>query len=94
MKSKTKKEITPNQIKQIFGDDYQLFKKIERNVFCGYCKDGHVTTIVDYRSYVLDNYDLLLKGKCKKCGHDVARVLETGEVEENRKSIKAIFSEQ
>ena len=94
MKPKTEKEITLAQIKQIFGDEYPLFKKIEKNVFCGYCGDDHVTTIVDYRAYVLDNYDLLLKGKCKKCNHGVARVLETGEVEKNKKSIHVILSEE
>lgn len=94
MKLKTKRTITPAQIKQIFGDEYPLFKKIESNVFCGHCNDDHVTTIVDYHAYVLDNYDLLLKGKCKKCGSDVARVLETGEVEENKKNIQSILSEE
>ncbi len=32
--------------------------------------------------------------KCKKCGHDVARVLETGEVEEDKERIQAILSEK
>lgn len=42
------------------------------NVFCGKCG---VTTIVDY---VLQNdrFGTVLKGKCKKCGQDVARVVE------------------
>lgn len=94
MKPKTEKEVTPAQVKQIFGDEYSLFKRIEKNVFCGYCGGDHITTIVNYRAYVLDNYDLLLKGKCKKCGHDVARVLETGEVDENKRSIQTILLEK
>jgi len=93
MKLKTKSEISPSQIEQIFGDNYPLFKKIEDNVFCGYCSGDKVTTIVDYRAYILSNFDLLLKGKCKRCGHDVGRVLETGEVEKYKENIQSILSE-
>lgn len=93
MKPKTKKEISPSQIKQIFKDDYSLFKKIEKNVFCGNCSDYHITTIVDYRGYILNNLYLLLQGKCKRCGHDVGRVLETGDVEKYRVGVQSILSE-
>lgn len=94
MKLKTKKEVTPAQIKKIFGEEFPLFKKIEKNVFCGHCDGDHITTIVNYRAFVLESYDLLLKGKCKKCRHGVARILETGEVEENKRAIQAILSEK
>jgi ribosomal protein S27AE len=47
-------------------------KRIIDNVFCGKCG---VTTIVDY-SITSDKYGILLKGKCKKCGHEVARLVE------------------
>lgn len=42
------------------------------NVFCSKCL---VTTIVDY---TLHNEDegVLLQGKCKTCGEDVARLIE------------------
>jgi len=94
MKSKTIAEITVSQIKQIFKDDYSFFKKIEKNVFCGYCNDNHITTIVAYRAFILKNLDLLLQGKCKKCGHDAGRVLETGEVEKYKGGIRSILSEK
>ena len=42
------------------------------NVFCGKCGE---TTIVDY-SITADKYGILLKGKCKTCGNDVARLIE------------------
>lgn len=42
------------------------------NVYCSACG---VTTIVEYTFH--DNkFDILLKGKCKKCGKDVARLVE------------------
>ena len=42
------------------------------NVFCSDCG---VTTIVDYS---INNYKfgVLLNGKCKKCGKDVARLVD------------------
>jgi hypothetical protein len=43
------------------------------NVFCGHCLCG--VEIVDY-SGSMKSGDLLLKGKCAKCGHDVARLVE------------------
>jgi len=92
MKSKTKIEISKSQIKQIFKDNYPLFKKIVENVFCGYCSGDHITTIVDYRAYILDNLDLLLQGKCKKCGHEVGRILETGEVEKYKLGIESLLT--
>jgi len=42
------------------------------NVFCSTCG---VTTIVEYSMYN-DKFGILLKGKCKKCGKDVARLIE------------------
>jgi len=93
MKLKTKSEISPSQIKQIFKGDYSFFKRIEKNVFCGHCAEDHTTTIVNYRAYILSNFDLLLKGKCKRCGHDVGRILETGEVEKYKTEIGAILFE-
>lgn len=92
MKLKTKSEISPSQIKQLFGDDYTLFKKIEKNIFCGYCSGDKVTRIVDHRAYILTNFNLILEGKCKRCGHDARRVLETGEVEKYKTGIESILS--
>ncbi|MEW9123093.1 MAG: hypothetical protein AB2421_10315 [Thermotaleaceae bacterium] len=42
------------------------------NVFCSNCG---VTTIVEYSMHN-DKFGILLKGKCKKCGMDVARLIE------------------
>jgi transcription elongation factor Elf1 len=54
---------------KITKDNQQL---LVRNVFCSVCG---VTTIVKYTLH--DNkYGILLKGKCKKCGKDVARLVE------------------
>lgn len=47
-------------------------KLILENVFCSKCG---VTTIVGY-TMEDDEYGVLIKGKCKKCGKNVARLLE------------------
>lgn len=43
------------------------------NVWCGNCSD--VTTIT---AFIIEEHDfgIVLKGKCKNCGKDVARVIE------------------
>ncbi len=43
------------------------------NVWCGNCSD--VTTIT---AFIVEehNFGIVLKGKCKNCGNNVARVIE------------------
>lgn len=48
-------------------------EKLIDNVFCTNC---HVTTIVDYSLHD-DQLGIVLRGKCKKCGKAVARVVES-----------------
>lgn len=46
--------------------------RLVNNVFCSKCFE---TTIVDYTLHD-DDHGVVLKGKCKTCGKDVARVVE------------------
>lgn len=46
---------------------------IENNVFCSACG---VTTIIKYSLQDDGIFGVLLKGKCKKCGRNVARLVE------------------
>jgi len=48
-------------------------EKILDNVFCSHCRDS--VKIVDYSGSVVSG-DLLLKGHCEICGHEVARLVE------------------
>ncbi|MEC2072278.1 hypothetical protein [Alkalihalophilus marmarensis] len=50
--------------------DFQ--QQLLENVFCRSCG---VTRIVDY-GIETDKFGIVLTGKCKKCGADVARVIE------------------
>jgi hypothetical protein len=47
-------------------------QQLVNNVFCSDCG---VTTIVEYTMHN-DRFGILLKGKCKQCGNDVARYVE------------------
>ena len=47
-------------------------QKLLANVLCGKCA---ITTIVDYSIENSQN-DIVLRGKCAKCGGNVARVVE------------------
>jgi len=50
----------------------EVHERLIDNVFCSDCG---VTTIVEY-TLGNDKLGVLLKGKCKKCGKDVARLVE------------------
>src|SRR3989339_229346 len=86
------KKITEEQLKYIYGDDWDFFtSKILNNVNCA-CTDRYGATIVDYEIFLDDNdfNDIVLKGKCAKCGGPVNRYLETGEVEEYADRIEVV----
>lgn len=48
--------------------------QITKNVFCGQCTD-----VVAIESFTIedDPFGIVLKGKCQKCGQEVARVVES-----------------
>ena len=48
-------------------------EKLLSSVFCVKC---HVTTIVNYK-IVSNKDDIVLEGKCEKCGHKVSRLVES-----------------
>jgi len=50
----------------------ELQKRLINNVYCSKCFE---TSIVDY-DIKDDKYGIVLEGKCKKCGSNVARMVE------------------
>lgn len=52
--------------------DKDTQNRLLANAFCVNC---FVTTIVDYE-ITSDKLGIVLRGKCKHCGEDVARVIE------------------
>jgi len=51
-------------------------ERILANVFCGNC---HGSVTITNFSGEEENGDVILKGACAKCGHEVVRVVETSE---------------
>ena len=51
----------------------QFKKEILANVYCSHCRGS--IKIVNYTGSI-NNGDLLLKGNCANCGHEVARLVE------------------
>ena len=54
-------------------------KRILANVFCVKCLVS--VQIVKFRGDVDKRGDVILKGSCAVCGHDVVRVVETSEIQ-------------
>ena len=52
-------------------------KRILANVFCVKCRGA--VQITNFTGDVEKNGDVILKGSCAVCGHEVVRVLETSE---------------
>lgn len=86
-KNVEEKTIDIESVKYILGEGFSFFDKIIKNVHCGRkdCKGSSVVEIVDYTITVDHRGDIILRGFCKHCRGKVARVLETGEVEDKRK---------
>ena len=54
----------------------KLEKAIQNSLLANsFCQNCFVTTIVDYE-ITMDKFGIVLRGKCKQCGKDVARVIE------------------
>lgn len=69
-------EITEEDLKLIHGDDYKLFReKIIPNCNCTKCNSHFRSTIVNYKIFLNDLKDIILKGFCAKCGNTVNRYL-------------------
>ncbi len=75
-------KIDMDDIRVIFGDDYEHFSSILNNVFCAKCGGSYERTIVNYTAYLNKLNDIVLNGECKTCKGKVARYLETGESKE------------
>ena len=73
---KTSRKITKEELAEKIGAENLAM--VLDNVYCAECG---TTTIVGYEKDIVieSNGDTILRGKCKKCGRKIARLLETGE---------------
>lgn len=72
-------EIDIEDVEMIMGDEFKFFKKIVQSSYCSHCTPRGTVTIVNYKAYLNDLNDILLKGQCNKCGHPINKYIETGE---------------
>lgn len=79
MKNKKEKEITKDQLMVILGEDWENYQQILKSCCCSKCDKGYSSTIVDYKIFVNNLNDIILRGKCAKCGNPMNRYTETGE---------------
>ena len=56
----------------------QARERILKNVFCAECRGS--VEIIKFTGEERDG-NLVLKGSCAKCGHEVARVVETSQAD-------------
>ncbi len=95
MKKKQNIKITEDDLKFIYGKDYEFFQeKVLSNCFCHNCIRGengkYSVKIVNYEIFINDLNDVVLQGFCVECGGRVGRYSETGEVEETAKRVKKL----
>ncbi|MCX6706170.1 MAG: hypothetical protein NTV24_03670, partial [Candidatus Woesebacteria bacterium] len=90
MTEKKKLKIAEEDLKMIYGDNYDFFQtKILSNCFCPTCNTkGYHSTIINYEIFIDNLNDIILQGFCAECGDKIGRYLETGEVEEYLPIIK------
>ena len=74
--SKISRKITKEELAEKIGAENLAL--VLDNVYCAECG---TTAMVEYEDDIVvePSGDTILHGKCKKCGHKVARLLETVE---------------
>lgn len=91
MTNKKQIEITKEDLICIHGNDYQLFEeKIIPNCYCAKCNSHYQSTIVNYKIFLNDLNDVILRGFCGKCSNPINRYLETSEVEKYQERIEKV----
>ena len=66
-------QFTPEAARRWSGFNADLQRKFLDNVWCGSCRSG--TSILDF-SGRMDRDDLILEGRCARCGGRVTRRIE------------------
>src|SRR5690606_2295232 len=71
-------EIGPLQLQLMFGSTWKENIDIAVNSFFCDCR-AQQRTLINYKSYLNDLNDVILKGWCSSCNTIAARYIETGE---------------
>jgi len=71
-------ELNEWEFRQVMAELWDIRLRYLDNVFCS-CS-GKPVSIVNFKIYLNNLNDLVLKGSCSNCGHKVGRYIETGEM--------------
>jgi len=75
-------------VELIMADQYKNLYILLENSYCSTCRGA--STIVDYKPFLNNLNDIILKGFCAECGGKVNRYIETGERRQNAEVAKHI----
>lgn len=81
-------ELNQWEFRLIMGESWQDRDLFIDNIFCD-CSSPE-KKLIDFKIYLNDLNDLVLRGKCSSCNTIAARYLETGENEESNKAAERI----
>jgi hypothetical protein len=82
MSNRTRIKISRDEAIVLLDNDQRLFHDLTKNVFCSHCQGSignKVTEIVNFKIFLENSNDIVLKGQCKACNGPVGRFIETGE---------------
>lgn len=85
-------EISRFQLMRVFDGDEAWVRTLEESIFC-LCP-AQTKKLVQYKVFVNDLHDLVLRGLCSGCHTIAARYVETGEDPEKVERIKAVVKER
>ena len=74
-------EINEFEFKLVMGDSWEHLNIYIESIFCT-CSASN-KKIIDYKIYLTELNDVILKGKCRECKTIAARHIETEEKDEN-----------
>lgn len=85
-------EISRFELMRVFDGDEAWVRTLEESIFC-MCP-APVKRLIQYRVFVNDLHDLVMRGLCSGCNTIAARYVETGEDPEKVERIKTVLKER
>ena len=85
-------EISRFELMRVFDGDEVWVRTLEESIFC-MCQ-APVKRLIQYKVFVNDLNDLVMRGLCSGCNTIAARYVETGEDPEKVDRIKAVLKER
>lgn len=85
-------EISRFELMRVFDGDEAWVRELEESIFCT-CS-APVKRLIQYKVFVNDLHDLVLRGLCSACNTIAARYVETGEDPEKVERIRVVLRDR